>query len=57
MMAIQAKRVAATVKGTRSAVRPAGMQAIDPALYQRIRQAVKELSQPRPTATATPPSA
>jgi len=52
MMLIQAKRAAVTVKGTGSTGRPAGMQAIDPALYQQIRQAVKELSQPRPAVRA-----
>jgi cobalamin biosynthesis protein CbiD len=50
MMAIQVKRGTEAVKGMGSRGRPAGMQAIDPALYQQIRQAVKELSQPRPTA-------
>lgn len=49
-MVIQAKRAAVTVKGAESTGRPAGMQAIDPALYQQIRQAVRELSQPRPIA-------
>lgn len=34
--------------------RPAGMQAIDPALYQQICQAVQELARPgRPAATHT----
>jgi hypothetical protein len=48
MMVIQAKRAAVTVKRAEPTGRPAGMQAIDPALYQQIRQAVRELSQPRP---------
>jgi hypothetical protein len=50
MMGTQAKRAAVAVKGTASMGRPAGMQAIDPALYQQIRQAVRELSHPRTVA-------
>ncbi|HVE84034.1 MAG TPA: hypothetical protein VND93_14355 [Myxococcales bacterium] len=39
-------------KGPVSSRRPAGMQAINPALYQQIREAVRELATPRPTARA-----
>jgi cobalamin biosynthesis protein CbiD len=45
----QAKRTAVVSKATGTPRRPAGMQAINPALYQQIRQAVRELSQSRPT--------
>jgi hypothetical protein len=54
MVSIQAKRAVVVSKGTGSTGRPAGMQSINPALYQQIRQAVRELSQlpqPRPVAT------
>lgn len=47
MGTVQGKR-AAVSKGTGATGRPAGMQAINPALYQQIQQAVRELSQPRP---------
>ncbi|HYV46903.1 MAG TPA: hypothetical protein VFA20_18690 [Myxococcaceae bacterium] len=47
----QIKRVAVVSKGSGVSGRPAGMQAINPALYQQIRQAVRELSQPRPATT------
>jgi hypothetical protein len=47
MMAIQAKRTVAATKDFPEQPRPAGMQAIDPALYQKIREALRELTQPR----------
>ena len=47
MGTVQVKRAAVVSKGSG---RPAGMQAINPALYQQIQQAVRELSQPRPAA-------
>ena len=53
MMGPQAKRTMTLGKSAAAARRPAGMQAIKPALYQQIRQAVQELSQPRqPSAPA-----
>jgi len=52
MTLIQAKRPAATSKGPAPVRRPAGMQAIDLTLYLQIRQAVQELSQPRPPVAA-----
>ena len=49
MGTVQGKRVVVS-KGAGATGRPAGMQAINPALYQQIQQAVRELSQPRPPA-------
>jgi cobalamin biosynthesis protein CbiD len=48
MGSVQVKRAVVVSKG--SGRRPAGMQAINPALYRQIQQAVRELSQPRTAA-------